>query len=107
MAGQCKVSIKPTIKLGSVTTIAETIIPKLFDDDNVVLESESILHDKKKFFRIRLDLAKVLTPIVERVIKGGHEVTLGLQLLDSGKLKIYQLGSPEVALPDKDEDDGL
>ena len=107
MAGQCKVNIKPTITLGRIPTIAESVIPKLFDGENVVLESESIVNDKKKFFRIRLDLTNVLTPIIERVIKGGHEVTLGLQLLDSGKLKIYQLGNPEVALPEGDDEDDM
>ena len=103
MSGACKVSIKPTVKVGSVTTIAESVIPKLFDGDNVVLESESILNDRKKFYRIRLDLAKVLTPIVERIIKGGKEVTLGLQLLEDGKLKIYQLANPEMSLPTEDD----
>jgi hypothetical protein len=108
MAGQCKVSIKPTITLGKIPTIVETIIPKLFDDESVVLESESIVNDKRKFFRIRLDLTNVLNPIIEGVIKGGREVTLGLQLLDNGKLKIYQLQNPEVTMPtggDTDEED--
>lgn len=99
MTGQCKVVIKPTVTLGRIPTIAESIIPKLFDGENVVLESESIVNDKKKFFKVRMDITNVLNPIVERVIKGGHEVTLGFQLLESGKLKIYQMSSPDLDLP--------
>jgi hypothetical protein len=105
MYGQCKISIKPTITVGGVTTIAEQVIPMLFDGDNVVLDCESISHDKKKFYKVRLDLAKVLSPIIERIIKGGKEVTLGMQLLESGKLKIYQISSPEVPLPESTGDD--
>lgn len=105
MSGTCKVTIKPTVKVGSVTTIAESVIPKLFDGENVVLESESILNDKKKFFRVRLDLSKVLLPIVERIIKGGKEVTLGMQLQENGKLKIYQLSNSEMFRPGDDGDD--
>lgn len=103
MTGQCKINIKPTITIGRVATIAETIIPQLFDDSSVVLESESIVHDKKKFFKIRLDLVKFLTPIVENIIHSNKETTLGLQLLSSGKLKIYQLANPDVAMPEDDE----
>lgn len=103
MSGQCKISIKPTITIGKVPTIAETIIPQLFDDASVILESESITHDKRKFFKIRLDLVKFLTPIVENIIHSKKETTLGLQLLSSGKLKIFQLANPDVALPKDDE----
>lgn len=107
MPGSCKVVIKPTVTLGRIPTIAETIIPKLFDGDNVVLESESIIHDKKKFFRVRMDITNVLNPIIEKVRKGGSEVTLGFQLLESGKLKIYQLANSDLELPEGDEDEHL
>jgi predicted aspartyl protease len=104
MTGQCKVVIKPSITVGRIPTIVESVIPKLFDSDSVILASESIVSDKKKFFTVRLELTHVLTPIIEKVIKGGREVTLGMQLLESGKLKIYQLNSLDVDLPTGDEE---
>jgi len=104
MSGQCKVVIKPTLTVGRIPTIAESIIPKLFDSENTVLESESIVNDKKKFFKVRLDITNVLNPIIERVIKGGREVTLGFQLVEGGKLKIYQLQHPDSEIPTESDD---
>lgn len=92
MSGQCKVNIKPTVEQGRVPTIAEHILPKLFDAD-VVIDTDSILKDKKKFFHLRLELTKVLVPIVERIAKSGKEATIGLSLDEDGKLKVYQMKS--------------
>jgi hypothetical protein len=90
MSGQCRVNIKPTVSVGRVPTIAEHILPKLFDND-VVIDTDSILKDKKKFFHMRLELTKVLTPIVERIAKSGKETTIGLSLDEEGKLSVYQM----------------
>lgn len=94
MSRQCKVVIKPTVKIGRVPTIVESIIPKLFDGDNT-LEFESIVNDKKKFFYMRMEITKFLSPIVERISRGREEVALGIQLFDDGNLKIYQLSKDE------------
>jgi hypothetical protein len=108
MAGTCKVVIKPTIQIGRVPTIVESVLPRLFDDESVVMESESIKNDKKKYFFMRLQVTKVLAPIVERIIKNEKEVVLGIQLLDNGKLKIFQLADTSVIMPSEDpyQDDG-
>ena len=102
MSGQCRVNIKPTVSVGRVPTIAEHILPKLFDAD-VVIDADSILKDKKKFFHLRLELTKVLAPIVERIAKSGKETTLGLSLDEEGKLKVYQMKNDSTADPFQDD----
>ena len=103
MAGTCKVVIKPTIQIGRVPTIVESVLPRLFDDESVVIESESIKSDKKKYFHMRLQMTKALSPIVEKIIKGEKEVVLGLQLSNDGKLKIFQLSDTSVVMPSEDD----
>jgi hypothetical protein len=91
MNSSCKINIKPTVSIGNIPSIVEKILPKIFDGDDVVLASESIVNDKKKFFSIRLRLVNILIPIVEQISRDKKESTLVLQMDDSGKLKIYQM----------------
>ncbi len=104
MSRACKVTIKPSLTIGRIPTVVESIIPKLMDGDNVVLESESIVNDKKKFYSTRLSLVNVLIPIVRKIKRDNIETTLAFQLSESGKLKIYAVSSENDTIPADDEE---